>query len=197
MSAPLPATPFDGINGKPTFNEYLEQRLQHGQDYFLEVLRQNYTLGEVLVYRTTITDEAQADSFFSAIAQFLAQLRVCDGCELCISHGVFAVFFGEPLVYVQQDDTEHPEIAVTITLSDIHGVISECCGQLLEFAGCALLPVYTTTSEAIGMFPFRSAHMVEGSALVSGPSVGERQMTEETEAEDEELVTGSVVIEDE
>lgn len=159
-------TAFTSLNEKPTFSEFLEMRLRDDPEYFLHIIQKNYTLGEVLVYRVHMESDDMADSFFREASLFLSQLRVVDGCEICTSHDIFSIFFSDPLVYVQEDDAEHPEVRETVTMQDVHTVFSSEYA-FAELAGCALMPVYTSISESVGMYPFRSAHIDDGNVVVS------------------------------
>ena len=165
MCAAPTMTPFDVLNQKPTFSEFLELRLKHDPGYFLSVVRQNYTLGEVIVYGYDMPD-GPASEMFRALADFVHHIRVVDGLEICTSHKVVAVFLSEPLIYVTDRGDCRPEVQNTVTLSDIHSLIASAF-PFLVLAGSALTPVYTSISESIGMHPTACAHDVDGEMAFS------------------------------
>lgn len=185
-------TPFDVLNRKPTFSEFLRLRLEHDPQYFLSVVRQNYTLGEVIVYGYNMPDRA-AEEMFRVLANFVHNIRVVDGLEICASHKIVAIFLSEPLIYVKEDSGDKPEVQNTVTLSDIHSLIASAF-PFLVLAGSALTPVYSSISESIGMHPSACAHDVNGELAFSNHCAPDSVLAELSAMSEAGPVTGELIV---
>lgn len=193
MSADTFTTLLEVLNQKPTFSEFLQLRLAQDPVYFMAVIGQNYTLGEVIIYGYDMPDD-QADDMFRALATFVHNMRVVDGLEICASHKSVAIFLSEPLIYVTDSTDERPEVQNTVTLFDIHSLIGAAF-PFLVLAGSALTPVYTSISESIGMHPTACARNVDGELVFSSHFADDSVLAELASlSEEPPSVTGSLVI---
>ena len=174
--------PLEVLNSKPTFNEFLAMRLREDSSYFSCLIQQNYMLGEVIIFCLNGGSPEERMAFFHQLADFCTNMRVVDGLELCSPQNLLAIFLEEPLVYFPIETDSPSEVSVTMTVRDIAEVLCGLC-PFLQLSGVTLLPVYTTTTDSMEVFPTVSAHIEDGEVIISA-------------AGSDDLITGEIVVEE-